>query len=443
MDSILFTIFCGIIFHYVTKQVNYPFIDEIFHLRQCQTYCDGNFSHWDDKITTPPGLYWLGLGYVKVLESITSVPLMDLCGRYDVLRSVNVLGGIFVLPLSLFFIKKGGIDQFWSINIISLPLLFTYYFLFYTDTWSLVLTVGALGFIVYRPLNSTFAGLFAGLLAFASLFFRQTNIIWNAFLVSVYVAREMETDSTSVVDYIFTYIKTGVRNLPGLLTFIAGFISFAVFIVINEGITFGDKQNHQVSFHLVQVFYCLLFINFFTWPVWLSVERVKKYMRFCFSGFNGLWLIISLTGIKFIIDNFTIVHPFLLADNRHFTFYLWRRLLSLPYSNVFMTPIYHFCSWNVINNLLSTSSKLKLTPLTVTSFFIALCLTLIPSPLFEPRYYITPLVMFRLFTSPTTNSRHIIEFIWLNAINVVTMVIFFKYEFYWDSEPGIIQRIIW
>jgi hypothetical protein len=26
----------------------------------------------------------------------------------------------------------------------------------------------------------------------------------------------------------------------------------------------------------------------------------------------------------------TLAHPFLLADNRHFTFYLWRRLLGHP-----------------------------------------------------------------------------------------------------------------
>lgn len=31
--------------------------DEVFHVGQAQVYCAGNFSHWDPKITTPPGLY--------------------------------------------------------------------------------------------------------------------------------------------------------------------------------------------------------------------------------------------------------------------------------------------------------------------------------------------------------------------------------------------------
>jgi hypothetical protein len=31
--------------------------DEFFHVRQAQVYCSGDFKTWDDKITTPPGLY--------------------------------------------------------------------------------------------------------------------------------------------------------------------------------------------------------------------------------------------------------------------------------------------------------------------------------------------------------------------------------------------------
>lgn len=30
--------------------------DEIFHIRQAQTYCAGRWTQWDPKLTTPPGL---------------------------------------------------------------------------------------------------------------------------------------------------------------------------------------------------------------------------------------------------------------------------------------------------------------------------------------------------------------------------------------------------
>lgn len=31
--------------------------DEVFHIPQAQVYCEGRYRDWDDKITTPPGLF--------------------------------------------------------------------------------------------------------------------------------------------------------------------------------------------------------------------------------------------------------------------------------------------------------------------------------------------------------------------------------------------------
>lgn len=49
----------------VNKPLNFPIVvdmvtnyqqDEVFHIPQAQTYCEGRYWDWDDKITTPPGL---------------------------------------------------------------------------------------------------------------------------------------------------------------------------------------------------------------------------------------------------------------------------------------------------------------------------------------------------------------------------------------------------
>ncbi|VEL31785.1 unnamed protein product, partial [Protopolystoma xenopodis] len=40
-------------------------MDEYFHLRQTLLFYSGNFSHWDPKITTPPGLYLVVLALLK------------------------------------------------------------------------------------------------------------------------------------------------------------------------------------------------------------------------------------------------------------------------------------------------------------------------------------------------------------------------------------------
>ena len=41
---------------WVKFHVPRPYMDEIFHVPQAMAYCKGDFSDWDDKITTPPGL---------------------------------------------------------------------------------------------------------------------------------------------------------------------------------------------------------------------------------------------------------------------------------------------------------------------------------------------------------------------------------------------------
>lgn len=447
----IFIVFCGVIHHLVSQNVKDPYIDEIFHLTQCNAYCQYQFDVWDNKITTPPGLYILGFCYGKILELLTSRPIESICLNYDILRSLNLLGGVVVLPAILSSLNSNG--QFLNINIISMPLLFAYYFLFYTDVWSLVLIIGSL-VCVANPQKTGFLNTaLSGFVGFLSLWFRQTNIIWIAFIASIYIDKLSQAYKTSdVVTYTTNYIKNALVNLPFLLPFIVNFVLFGVFLKVNGGITFGDKENHEINLHVVQVFYAFTFINCFTWPVWLSTYKIRKYIKFCVGHQSVLSIITHVVGnvlfaalIKYIIDNFTVVHPFLLADNRHYTFYIWKRILSHSKSHWLMIPIYHFASWNIVDSLLSNKSQLSLSFVTVITFIISIVLTVVPSPLFEPRYYITPLIIFRLFISPTDHpsTRNLVEFIYLNAINVIIMGIFFTYEFTWDSEPGRIQRIIW
>jgi alpha-1,2-glucosyltransferase len=53
--------------------------------------------------------------------------------------------------------------------------------------------------------------------------------------------------------------------------------------------------------------------------------------------------------VYFIIHLFHITsihHPFLLSDNRHYTFYVWRRIfLSHPFVPYVFIPGYIACAW--------------------------------------------------------------------------------------------------
>lgn len=435
----IFLAITGTIAQNVRLYVQYPFIDEYFHLRQCATYCAHRFTEWDNKITTPPGLYILGTVYYHCLKALR---ISDPCGS-TALRSLNLLGGTLALPLVLSLVKT---KNYWKINVVSLPILYTYYFLFYTDVWSTVIVVAAVLVVAREP--NWKGAMYSNLLGFAGLWFRQTNIVWIAF-AAVYLIDCRRQRTKNFAEEVKLFVTQTLKDWKLLFPYIANAILFAGFIKYNGGITFGDKENHQVTVHLAQILYCAAFLSFFTLPIWFSYNTIKLYTAFAFtnaSGLNTLLTVASYWIIHYVVKNFTVVHPFLLADNRHYTFYIYRKILSRKHAEYLLVPAYHFCCWLVVFLLKSIhNSALSLKPTGIVAFVGAIALTLIPSPLFEPRYYIVPLVIFRIFIRPNTDNVtnfHLYEFLWFLFINTVVFIVFFTYEFTWLTEPGF-QRIIW
>ena len=51
-----------------TRLIPFYFKDEIFHIPQVQKYCAGDFTYWDKKITTFPGLYLVSLVFHGLLS---------------------------------------------------------------------------------------------------------------------------------------------------------------------------------------------------------------------------------------------------------------------------------------------------------------------------------------------------------------------------------------
>ena len=91
---------------------NPKLLDEIFHIPAAQRYCAGNFSYWDPKITTPPGLYLYSTLVIKLAQFASSKVLKDKflnvihfynlsqieCGVLE-LRATNVLLFPFIFVL--------------------------------------------------------------------------------------------------------------------------------------------------------------------------------------------------------------------------------------------------------------------------------------------------------------------------------------------------------
>ena len=95
----VYSVTLGVVSDLVNTRVPDPYMDEIFHIPQAQKYCDGNFTQWDNKITTLPGLYIFSLGLLDPAYKISNFMikpeqqgdnLLDFCSA-KALRSVNLL----------------------------------------------------------------------------------------------------------------------------------------------------------------------------------------------------------------------------------------------------------------------------------------------------------------------------------------------------------------
>lgn len=215
---------------------------------------------------------------------------------------------------------------------------------------------------------------------------------------------------------------------------------------------------------------------------------------------------IPIMTLMLIVVHFnTIVHPFTLADNRHYMFYVFRILLRHPVIKYLAVPVYFVCAWATIialgglpnvpliagsqvegkkdrnhesrtsippaQNELQSGNRVSF----VLVWLLATSLSLVTAPLVEPRYFIIPWLIWRLHVQtpppqPTSappagteavrnpteplekiketlykeyDHRLWLETAWFLVINWMTGYIFLYKGFEWPQEPGNVQRFMW
>jgi alpha-1,2-glucosyltransferase len=186
----------------VCQIVPEPYLDEVFHIPQAQTYWAGSWHSWDPKITTPPGLYIYSYLFAKVCAVFGNSDL-----RVRQLRiSVEVL--LMVLPVILLRChpryhkyKQWPPTLFAQIihsnlNVMLCPLLFFFSALYYTDVLSAFTVVEVYRWYVYLDNDQgqgdyLLLGLSTGArsaickaaifsIGLFAMLVRQTNVFWVA-----------------------------------------------------------------------------------------------------------------------------------------------------------------------------------------------------------------------------------------------------------------------
>jgi len=220
-----------------------------------------------------------------------------------------------------------------------------------------------------------------------------------------------------------------LRVLPDILVpagpYAVVCVLFGLFVFWNGGIVLGDKSNHIPSLHIPQLYYFVGFSTLFGWPALISgpgpvaLAKGVSYRMFGSTGRTAISVILFI-AIGVTVHLFTIHHPFLLSDNRHYTFYVWRRVFLLhPVVPYVFAPAYLACTWAWFLRVGASQSFLQ-------TLVLPICVlpTLLPTPLLEPRYFLIPYILLRAQVTDVSLPMLALEGTWYAAINAVTMYVY-------------------
>uniref|UniRef100_A0A8D8B047 Dol-P-Glc:Glc(2)Man(9)GlcNAc(2)-PP-Dol alpha-1,2-glucosyltransferase n=1 Tax=Culex pipiens TaxID=7175 RepID=A0A8D8B047_CULPI len=449
----VYSIVTFLLFHLVyntSKQV----IDEEFHLRQGEHYCRGRFHIWDEKITTFPGLYLISGSFLSPFKA---------CSVYF-LRLTSAVASIANAYL-IYIIRKAVIPRrsdayllLESISLATLPPLYFFSHLYYTDVLSVTMVLMMVYFSVREMHN------WGALAGFLAILMRQTNVVWVGFVygsqlvnmtMSVCLAERPAKQKQSQSKFGFMDLIPTITTLlerPALILNVlrdahskflgyelnlAGFVGFLWY---NGSIVVGDKTAHVAAVHLPQIFYFSLFFAVFSPSHVLGTIRrivrfaLKRWYVSCFCV--GLFLC--------VIQLNTIVHPYLLADNRHYTFYIWMRFYQRwTFAKFLPVPVYYGILV-LLGLILFTRGQGGQTVGFSLLWILATLASVALQQLIEVRYFILPFLVLRLLqTNVQTSTKLLALEVLANVlINAATFYIFCTKSVYWSdyTEP---QRIIW
>ena len=353
--------------------------DEIFHVPQTQRYCQGDFWTWDPKITTPAGFHLLAAVYSSSIGWITGVG----CHLF-VLRSFNLslwLCNSLLIKAVRDKIYQDRDSKGWSVSLSFFPVYWFYTFLFYTDMMSISLIL--LTYLLSLQHRHTWAALTGWL----SILVRQTNVVWIAFLLFETILRFLKLElppNATLWSEIQALIRKAWHRRTALLRFswphLLVLLSFVGFVVYNGGIVVGDKAAHQPALHGAQVPYLFLFLLLLFFPFMSPSQLMESLLPHVSNRTTLFSSILVCVALSLLLVYGRIAHPYLLADNRHVTFYLWRRVLSQDRVVFILLPLI----WTAALVTIKTLNRAK-GPLWTLAFILCSSASIVPSGLLELR----------------------------------------------------------
>lgn len=393
--------------------------DEPFHVAQTQAYCRGEWTSWDPKITTPPGLYAVGVATAGVLRALDAAlrsyarPLPTFCGTTH-LRLANAVGAGAAFYTAGAVARRlhprggGASAALAAAWVATLPTHAFYAWLYYTDVWALAAVLACWAASLNgRPWLAAVAGAVA-------ITFRQTAAVWVAFVAGDALLRVAVTHAASsrtawpAQPDVVRQAVAAVRALAAApraaaavaATLLLPLAAFSAAVVANGGsIALGDKSNHAPSKHWAHPLYAAVAAALALAPAHLTLPHLRTLTRYPLTPVGARRTALAVSAAVTAAAAGTIVHPFLLADNRHYTFYLWRALQH--HTTPTLRPLAVGGAATLMAGWLVTAlSSARAGGLWMLGWAVAAALTLVPAPLIEPRYFTAAIVIAALKLGP-------------------------------------------
>ncbi|RYE99972.1 MAG: hypothetical protein EOO41_00215 [Methanobacteriota archaeon] len=346
---------------------------------------------WDDKITTLPGLYYLAAGVHSVstalLPGITLPCDTQFLRSLNAGISCVAMVAAILLVRFLFPCAPALRNVAHAAVLATFPIHLFMSHLAYTDTLSVACVLACVAAAVRssssaRPFALTFlssvvrgachAVLGARLrgdtlpcshvsplqMGAASVMVRQNNIVWAAYAAGLVLLTQVcqafsAARPVGAQASLQLAALTTVRALPQLSGFIAVAVVFLVFLVRNGGVAVGDKEQHALVWHWAQLVWLLDLVALYA----AAVSILNALARVLHAGMLGehgsgcessrgkggarrarLWRRVRLPHVLvalvssmmtlYAVEHYAMAHLYVLSDNRHATFYLWRRILA-------------------------------------------------------------------------------------------------------------------
>jgi len=364
--------------------------DEIFHFKQIVTFSKLTFSIIPGLTTTPGYNFVVGLiGRVFGVQSVESFRIIS-----SILSLSSVL--VFFVILTL----QGSRDNlFKTLQFFFFPLVFPFFYLFYTDVSALLILY--LSFYFYLRKQYSFVGIFL----IAGLAFRQTLIFWFLFFLILLCIRLYDGK------FEWSYLKNVLTKSWSILL---GILLFALFILVNKGVALGNRGEHPLdTLHFGNVYFCLFLCFILFLP--LHVLNIHKIIRLFRERYLTIMVSLVIFGAIFMAT-FEVDHHF---NQAKFSFFLTNKILHFFIATLWGKIIFFFTTVSVILSLYVTELRHK----SYYVLYLVSVIALLPHWLIQPRYYIPFYSMFLLFQKDKST---FINWIYLIYVVILSAVLFWS-----------------